>query len=67
MKVTTIGIDLAKDVFGLHGVDREGRVTFKEATGSQPTAGVPEPAAAVFSGPGKPAAAHTIGRARSNV
>jgi transposase len=29
MKVTTIGIDLAKDVFGLHGVDGEGRVTFK--------------------------------------
>src|SRR5216683_770001 len=30
MKVTTIGIDLAKDVFGLHGVDGEGRVTFKK-------------------------------------
>src|SRR5258708_10049524 len=29
MKVTTTGIDLAKDVFGLHGVDGEGRVTFK--------------------------------------
>jgi hypothetical protein len=28
MKVTTIRIDLAKDVFGLHGVDGEGRVTF---------------------------------------
>jgi hypothetical protein len=26
MKVTTIGIDLAKDVFGLHRVDGEGRV-----------------------------------------
>jgi hypothetical protein len=26
MKVTTIGIDLAKDVFGLHGVDGQGRV-----------------------------------------
>jgi hypothetical protein len=25
MKVTTIGIDLAKDVFGLHGVDGKGR------------------------------------------
>ena len=30
MKVTTIGIDLAKDVFGLHGVDGEGRVAFKK-------------------------------------
>jgi len=30
MKVTTIGIDLAKDVFGLHGVDGQGRVAFKK-------------------------------------
>jgi len=30
MKVTTIGIDLAKDVFGLHGVDGKGRVAFKK-------------------------------------
>ncbi len=30
MKVTTIGIDLAKDVFGLHGVDGEGRIVFKQ-------------------------------------
>jgi len=30
MKVTTIGIDLAQDVFGLHGVDGEGRVAFKK-------------------------------------
>jgi len=30
MKVTTIGIDLAKDVFGLHGVDREGWAAFRK-------------------------------------
>ena len=30
MKVTTIGIDLAKDVFGLHGVDGKCRVAFKK-------------------------------------
>src|SRR5216684_4105893 len=30
MKVTTIGIDLAKDVFGMHGVDGQGRVAFKK-------------------------------------
>jgi hypothetical protein len=30
MKATTIGIDVAKDVFGLHGVDSEGRVAFKK-------------------------------------
>ena len=29
MKVTTIGIDLAKDVFGLHGVDGKGRVALR--------------------------------------
>src|SRR6202035_828959 len=33
MKVTTIGIDLAKDVFGLHGVDGQGRVAFKKRLG----------------------------------
>jgi transposase len=26
VEVTTIGIDVAKDVFGLHGVDAQGRV-----------------------------------------
>ncbi len=30
MEVTTIGIDVAKSVFGLHGVDAEGRVTFRK-------------------------------------
>src|ERR1700675_5222138 len=30
MKVTTIGIDLTKAVFGLHGVDGEGRVAFRK-------------------------------------
>src|SRR5712672_348888 len=52
MKVTTIGIDLAKDVFGLHGVDGEGRVTFKRRLVRSRLLEVPEPAAAVFSGPG---------------
>jgi len=30
MEVTTIGIDLAKDVFGIHGVDERGRVTVRK-------------------------------------
>jgi transposase len=30
VKVTTIGIDVAKDVFGLHGIDGEGWVAFKK-------------------------------------
>src|ERR1700694_6006226 len=51
MKVTTIGIDLAKDVFGLHGVDGQGRVAFKKRL-VRPAAGVHEPATAVFGGPG---------------
>jgi hypothetical protein len=33
MKVTTIGIDLAKDVFGLHAVDGQGRVAFRKRLG----------------------------------
>jgi transposase len=28
-KVTTVGIDLAKNVFSLHGVDASGKVVFK--------------------------------------
>ena len=31
MKVTTIGIDLAKNIFHLHGVDRKGCVVIKKA------------------------------------
>ena len=30
MEVTTIGIDVAKDVFGLHGVDAQGRVKVRK-------------------------------------
>ena len=30
MKITTIGIDLAKDVFQVHGVDTHGKVTLKK-------------------------------------
>ena len=29
MEITTIGIDLAKDVFELHGVDSKGRVVLQ--------------------------------------
>ncbi len=29
-KITTVGIDLAKSVFSLHGVDGAGRVVFKK-------------------------------------
>lgn len=30
MKMTTIGLDLAKNVFQLHGVDERGRVVLKK-------------------------------------
>lgn len=30
MEVTTIGIDVAKDVFGVHGVDGPGQVTMRK-------------------------------------
>lgn len=31
MNITTIGIDLAKNVFSLHGVDAQGKVRLKKA------------------------------------
>ena len=31
MKVTTIGIDLAKNIFHIHGADKRGRVVFSRA------------------------------------
>ena len=30
MKVTTLGIDLAKSIFQLHGVDEQGKVVFQK-------------------------------------
>lgn len=30
MEVTTVGIDLAKRIFHLHGVDKEGRTVLKK-------------------------------------
>lgn len=30
MKITTIGVDLAKNVFQLHGVDRHGKTVLKK-------------------------------------
>jgi len=29
MKITTVGIDLAKNVFQVHGVDERGKVTLR--------------------------------------
>jgi len=31
MNVTTVGIDLAKNVFSLHGVDRHGKMLFRKS------------------------------------
>jgi len=31
MKITTIGIDLAKNVFQVHGVDEQGKVVLRKA------------------------------------
>jgi hypothetical protein len=30
MKITTVGIDLAKNVFGIHGADEKGRVVVRK-------------------------------------
>ena len=31
MKVTTLGVDLAKNIFHIHGVDKEGHVVLSKA------------------------------------
>ena len=38
MQITTIGLDIAKNVFQVHGIDAEGRRS--EATSAQPNTGV---------------------------
>ncbi len=30
MKITTVGIDLAKNVFQVHGIDQHGKVGFRK-------------------------------------
>ena len=35
MKITTIGIDLAKSVFQLHGVDAHGKVGLSSSSGAR--------------------------------
>ena len=37
MKITTIGIDLAKNVFQVHGVDERGRAVLKQKSSSNAT------------------------------
>jgi transposase len=32
MKITTVGIDLAKNVFQVHGIDQQGKVVFRKQT-----------------------------------
>jgi transposase len=32
MKITTIGVDLAKNVFQVHGVDERGKVVLRKQT-----------------------------------
>ena len=47
MQVTTIGLDIAKNVFQVHGIDAAEKVVVPEATSAQPDAGVLSRAAAL--------------------
>ena len=47
-EVTTIGLDLAKHVFQVHGVDAQGCRGFAQAVAARPGAGVVQPAAALW-------------------
>ena len=40
MKLTTVGIDLAKNVFQIHGIDEHGKGTREEATAPRPDGAV---------------------------
>jgi transposase len=47
VEVTTIGIDVAKDVFGLHGVDAPGRVKVRKRLVRKHLLEFPSPPASV--------------------
>ena len=47
MQITTIGLDIAKNVFQVHGIDAAEKVVVQQATSAQPGAGVLQSAAAV--------------------
>jgi hypothetical protein len=47
MQITTIGLDIAKNVFQVHGIDAAEKVVVSEATAAQPGAGILQVAAAL--------------------
>jgi transposase len=47
MNVTTIGVDLAKNSFSLHGVDSRGKMVFRKTLVRAKTNAIPGPAATV--------------------
>jgi transposase len=58
MKVTTLGIDLAKSIFRLHGVDARGAVVLRKQTYPQASAPVSGAARTLFGGDGSLWGAH---------
>ena len=63
MKIKTIGIDLAKDVFGVHGVDARGKALVHRRVTRKHLLGLLAKLEPAWWG-WKRAARHTIGRAR---
>ena len=51
-EITTIGLDLAKHVFQVHGVDAEGATVLRKQTSAGTGAGVLQPTAALSGGDG---------------
>ena len=66
MKVTTLGIDLAKNVFQLHGINSLGKVVLQKAVQRRRLLQVMGKLAPVFSWHGKHAAELTTGDASSS-
>ncbi len=62
MKITTVGIDLAKNVFQVHGVNEHGKTVLKKQLKRDQVAEFFATLHHVWSA-WKPAAAHTTGRA----
>ena len=52
MQIATIGLDIAKNVFQVHGIDATEKVVVQEATSARPNAGVLQDAAALPCGYG---------------
>ena len=65
MQITTIGLDIAKNVFQVHGIDAAEKVVVRKQLRREPSAGVLQGAAALALSAWKPARRPITGRVNS--